>query len=870
MKERLLNVGLAPIIERALTDHKLLAKALFERSESLSALLPYDEYLPQFELFRQKDGSLGVIYAAELCQHETKTSQEIQSLLLRLKSWFKFSEGMTLSILFEQAPMSPLDEIWDRWKRETDLQRQDIPAKLHLAQLEKLRSSGNLMKRRLILSIRQFEQNRPIREKVKRLGAELSNADQTLSHELKDFLKRARSLNHTLSQFELDSPLKLRRITGEECVDFLRKTFNPVTYYKRPFAAVNPNLPLSEQVSYTSSRLDFSGIECEGIKTRTLSLKNAPSFAYPGGMAYFLSLKFPFRICLNIAFPSSAKIKRHFAMKDFFLQNTPSARSRRQKAEIDALQEKLLRDDHVLEMTFHVVLEADSDEKLDLYTKECLARFQGRLECEAIVESDVGLGLWMNTLPLAYHPIVNYSARRAVRILASDVVHFLPVFDTFTGTPNCQSLFVSREGGAVPFRLKTLGNSHMVAVLGDTGSGKSGQVIKLLLGELRDDVKPLIFVIDYKTSYGMVSKFIPSELTTFERGKPLPFSPFRGEMNEDKVRFLVHLLSSAIQLTSPGFEMESEHKTCMTQALKLASQTRAQTLGVQYRDGKLTRESTAESSVMSLDDVIAALGSLTGQNEFEKYGKQVDELSKKLRPFYSDGIYAPFFRSTEPEKNTSQVDLYVYDLDELASDPILQTLLTMSVVDDIRRKITSINGKERGGYVVVEELGMLGRNNPIVKEFIIDAEETFRKLGFFLIVLTANPRNYFDTPAGQAVWAGSDHILILSMKEDNVDYVAEKSNLLDEATIQVAKSLRTVRGRYADCLYVHKTKELSGVFQNIPSAEELWLMPTHLPDNLEAQKTLTRFDGNPIAAWEDLVRRYPQGTKDIVGAEVAK
>jgi hypothetical protein len=484
------------LIQQTLAKHELLAKALFERPESLASLLPYDEYLSEFKVFRQKDGSLGVVYEAELCAHETKTTQEITSLLDGLKSWFNFTEDFTLSILYEQAPISAHDEIWNEFVQNRDADRKDIPGKLHVAQVERLRNSQLSeetapLRRRLILSIRQFEKKRPLKERVKRLGSELSNPDRTLSNEVRDFIKRAQSLNHTLAQFEMVSPIKLTRMNDEGLGDVLRKTFNPMTYYKRPFAAINRNISLSEQVIFCPSKLDFSGIEREGVKTRTLSLKNAPSFAYPGGMAYFLGLKFPFRICLNVTFPSSAEIKRHFGIKDFFLQNTPSARSRRQKAEIDSLQEKILRDDRVLEMTFQVVLEGTNDDVLDLYTKECLARFQGRLECEAIVETDIGLGLWMNTLPLAYHPIANYTARRAVRILASDVIYFCPVFDTFRGTKECQTLFVSRDNGLVPFSLKSFGNSHMTAVLGDTGSAKSGQVIKLLLGELRKDPKPM-------------------------------------------------------------------------------------------------------------------------------------------------------------------------------------------------------------------------------------------------------------------------------------------------------------------------------------------------------------------------------------------
>ncbi len=859
------------IFTKTLAKQELFAKALFERPESLSKFLPYDEYLREFGLFRQKDGSLGAVYEVTLCEHETKTADQICDLLLKLRNWFRLDETLTLSLLFEQAPISPHDSLWNQYSTPTDQTRQDIPSVLHLAQIQKMKSAMPL-RRRLYLSIRSFEKKISFADRLVNTKAELANPDQTLSNTMNGFLKSLREFNHLLSQFDLTTPLQMKRLNDEELADILRRTFNPVTYYERPFAKINSNLPLADQVIFCKSNLGFEGITREGTSTRTITLKNAPSFAYPGAMAYFLSLDFPFRIGINISFPKGAAMKRHFALKEFFLQNTPSARSKRQKVEIDSLQERLLRDDRVLNMTFCVFIDSEaretpeaSTEELERRTKETLARFQQKLECEAIVEKEIGFGLWLNALPLNYHPIADSTAKRAIRILASDITHFCPIFDTFRGTQSAQSLFYSRENGVVPFSLKTYGNSHMTAVLGDTGSAKSGQVIKLLLGELRRDPKPMIFVVDNKTSYGMVAKFIPSELTTFESGKPMPFSPFRGQLDEDKQRFLVHWLTAAIQLTSPQFKFESEHQTCISQALRLAFEAKARAAGIRYVDGKLIETESAHEPMVALDDVMAQLGALTGIPEFEKYGQAIDEISRKLRPFYSDGIYASFFRQTTPTPKAKPVDLYIYDLDGLSGDPILQTLATMSVVDEIRRKIKTDQGRERGGFVVIEELGMLGRNNPVAKDFVIDAAETFRKLGFFLIGLTPDPANYFKTEAGQAMWAVADHYLFLAMKDDNVKFLQEKSELLGEASAQIVKSLRTIRGKHAECFYIHKSKEFSGTFRSVPSAHELWLMPTHRPDALEAQKALARFPNEPELALEDLIRRYPDGTTELPG-----
>lgn len=542
---------LPKVLRDGLAKQEVFARAFLERPESLSEFLTYDEFVPELNLFRQKDGSLGAIYEVTLCEHETKTSQEIVTLLEGLRTWFRLPEDMTLSLLYEQAVISPHDRQWDRSVTNTDRARGDVPAMLQQAQVERLRASRVAMRRTLYLSVRGFERNTSPGAQLSRVAAELARPHATLSNELQGFLRRARAFNHSLSQFELTSPLSLRRLDALELADFLRRTFNPVTYYQRPFAPVNPGLPLSEQVIYCPSRVDYPGITREGVTTRTISLKNAPSFAYPGAMAYFLGLEFPFRLCLNVSFPRSGAVKRHFALKEFFLQNTPTARARRQKEEVEGLQDRLLRDDRVLQMTFAVMIEGETPDALELRTQECLARFQQRLECEAIVEKEIGFGLWLNSLPLQYHPIADYTAQRSVRILASDVVHFCPVFDSYRGFSSGTSLFLSREAGLVPFSLRGHGNSHMTAVLGDTGSAKSGQVIRMLLGELRRNPRPLVFVIDHKTSYGMVAKFIPSELTIFEHGKPMPFSPFRGEADEEKIGFLVNPLKRTPESVSP-------------------------------------------------------------------------------------------------------------------------------------------------------------------------------------------------------------------------------------------------------------------------------------------------------------------------------
>ncbi|MEK7854672.1 MAG: hypothetical protein AAB288_01165, partial [Acidobacteriota bacterium] len=451
-------------------------------------------------------------------------------------------------------------------------------------------------------------------------------------------------------------------------------------YYQRSFAPYNEAQSLSDQIVYSSPTLTFDGIEREGIKSRTLSLKTSPSYAYPGGMAYFTSLGFPMRIALNFSFPSKAKVKKFFDLKEFFLENTPSARAKRQKEEILGVQNRLVRDDRCLHLSFHITIEGQTDEELDARVRDVLNVFHNQLECEAIVEKDVGAALAMNSLPLFYSPASDLSARRYIRILRSDAVMFLPVFDSFAGLQNPLQLYLSREGNVVKFSLLENETSNHTVVLADSGSGKSSFVIDCVQAAKRMSPEPLVFVIDKKSSYLMLSEYFDADLTVFSRDHDIPFSPFRGVFDEEKIAFLTQLLGAGIKLVSPSYVMESDQYGAITKSIRMAHARKCREAGLFLKDGELIRNASKEELVLTMEDVIAEMATLTSLEEYEKSSEMVDALIQKLAPFYGDGIYARYFNSVGSGSRERSKLFYIYDLDALDGDPVLQSLMTMSVV----------------------------------------------------------------------------------------------------------------------------------------------------------------------------------------------
>jgi hypothetical protein len=310
---------------------------------------------------------------------------------------------------------------------------------------------------------------------------------------------------------------------------------------------------------------------------------------------------------------------------------------------------------------------------------------------------------------------------------------------------------------------------------------------------------------------------------------------------------------------SPSFALESNHYAAITKAIRLAYGRKRREAGLKLEGDELVASGGDPAPAVTMEDVVAEMASLTSLEEFETYGDTIAELVQKLAPFYGDGIYAKYFNSTaDAQKDRSKL-FYIYDLDALDSDPVLQSLMTMAVVEEIRQTIKLHRDAGRQGLVVLEELQMLGRGSSVGKQFVLDAAETFRKLGVWLVSLTPRPQTYFETEVGQAMWGVADNFVFLQMSSDNVDYVAKHSTLLDEAGVECVKSLRTVRGSHADVFFSNKKRTRMGVFRFFQTPHDRWLAPGNAKAFLEARRALKRAGDDRWLALSDLVERHPNG-----------
>ncbi len=846
----------------ALSNSKIFADALFSRPESLTKYLPYNEYMKDEKIFLLKDGSLGAIFRLKLVEHEPLGADEITRSIKDLSGWFNLPDNCVLQVLYEQSYLSPRDRTWDNLKNYFE-NPHPVSKALFNARIEQFQKLKHLdtskyrpLKRETLVSIRFFPNGF---KKAGTIKSFLKRDEFILFKETQNFIKSLKHFSSIIKDFEENSMHDIKQIDASELIDFLRKSFNPKTYYKRDFASINYNESLSNQFLYNGPILDYKGIEREGFKSRVLSLKCSPSQAYAGAAALFTRLKFPFSLSYNFSFPKKEKINNFLNFKKFLLDKTKSSKGLIQLAEIKNTEDALARGDRCVFLTLNVIINAEDEDTLDERVRKIANIFNSELECEVIEEDEIGLGLFLNSLPLNYTPKTDLSAQRYIRILQSDAQCFLPIYDSFRGLDKLNQLYLSRENNLLGFSLTANQTSNHTVVCSDTGSGKSAFILDLMQGCKKQDPEPLVFYIEKKASSAFCAEYFDGDVTIFEHDKEIPFSPFRGIYDETKIKFLTQLLSTAIKLTSPSFQVESEHISAITSALKYAYLSRLEKEGIVYLDGDFVELSDKKEVEITIEDFIEQLASLTSQPEFEKLGDRIEEILHKLKPFYGDGIYAKYFANTSKTKKNSNNKFFVYDLDALDSDETLQALMTMSVIEEIRQTIKLPENEGRGGFIVIEELGMLGRNNPQASAFVIDAAETFRKLGYWLVGITPNPRNYLELEVGRAMLAAADNFIFLSMKRDNVSYFLKETEILDETTAQIVASLKTVSGEYADVFYTNKDKTKQGAFRYFQTPIDRWLCPSNLKDNAAAKKALREFGGDKDKALKYLAETYPQG-----------
>lgn len=818
---------------------------------SIVDYLSYREFRSEEKLFILSDNSLGVIYKLPLIEHEPLSVNDISDFRSQLEQWLNLPPECTAQFLFQQSEITA-EEIKD--KLDLGYQPENQVARFLRDERIKAfesRAAGavNLFSRACYFSIRYTPNSGAFN--INDLLTE-SLAD-SVSSGFHQFERKVEDFERILSRLESLSRIRLERIDASE----LRKIIQTALCDQpQQVALINDCVPLNEQLLFQTLEADPSGL-VGGKFTKTVSLL-VPSGHYEGASSLFLKLNFPFLLSLRLTFPSKAKVNKFLAVKEWCTKNSFSPKSQKQFEDIQSTKKRIAEGDPCIHMCWSVTVEGESEKEVFERANKVAAFAVEAFDCNAIIESEIGFDLLRNSLPLHYDPSSERGTQRHIPLHRSEIINFLPIFDSFRGTKKPLQVFRSREGNLVPFSAVEGETCQHALFLGDSGSGKSALINSVINGLKALNPEPILFVIDFNTSQVMNVKYYGGELNIFSQEQNCPASVFRGLYDQKKVSILTNWIAEAVRLTSPSFIIESEHREAIAQAVKLAYKKKALASGIKFIEGDLFEFESVEAVSIDMDAIATELSYLPGEKGFEKFRKAVEELLVKLRNFYGDGLYASYFRPAEKSLRYDK-RFYVYDLANIQSDPVLLNLTIASIFEEIRQVKMLPENQGREIWTILDEIAVLGRESSLLTQYFVNKAETSRKDAFWIIGATNRPQNFVEIPVCLALLQVAVHLFFLPMDRDNVHLFAKHTDKLTEADQENVISLRIKKGQFSEALYINKSTGTKGVlvYEQIP--HERWQSPTNAKEGREALKALKKFADNAVAAIDYLVKQFPQG-----------
>ena len=827
--------------------NELVSQYVNEPKVNILSSLPYQEYRADKKLFILKDSSLGVIYRLKLKEHEPMSVDDIKDIKSQLEQWLNLPSNCLVQFYFEQKPLSS-----SAIQKLTNLSQKpenEVANFLRNQRIEKILGQ-ELFERSCYFSIR-FTPDSSALNISDYLPEDMAGS---ILRGITQFEKRVEDFEKILSRLESLTHINLKRIEAEDLRGLVKNAFG--VPHEISEASINPNVPLNEQLVFETIQADSAGLVGK-TKSRTVSFL-VPSDHYEGAASLFLKLNFPYTLSLRMSFPSKAKTARFLGIKEWCTKNSFSPKSKRQFDEIQQTKRRLAEGDPCVHLTWSVTVYAETEQQLRDRSNKVSAFAIEAFDCNTIIEDEIGFDLLRSGLPLHYDPKSEWGTQRHIPLHRSEIVNFLPIFDSFNGTELPLQIYRSRDQNIVPISMVEGLTSQHGILLGDSGSGKSAFLNSLINGIKSLPVEPIVFVLDFNTSQTMNVKFYNGELNVFNPGTVCSASVFRGFYDEKKVLIITNWVCEAIRLTSPSFKIEGEHREAINQAVRMAYKKKALAAGLKFVEGELFEFESHDSVCIDMDSLAAELAYLPAEEGFERFRKPIEDLLVKLRNFYGDGLYANYFR---PSDNSLTFDkrFYVYDLDKIQEDPVLLNLTVGCIFEEIRQLKLLPENQEREIWTILDEIAVLGRSSELLTQYFVKKSETGRKDAFWIWGATNRPQNFFTIEVCLALFQVAEHFCFMAMDKDNVQMLSKYSTKITDADKENIGSLRTEPGKSSEICYIGKSTGIKGIMVYEQTPYECWQSPTNAKDGREALKTLKRFNNNVIQTIQYLVANFANG-----------
>jgi conjugal transfer ATP-binding protein TraC len=328
-----------------------------------------------------------------------------------------------------------------------------------------------------------------------------------------------------------------------------------------------------------------------------------------------------------------------------------------------------------------------------------------------IQEDALGLSLYLQCLPMMYHPESDRGLKRAFTMISSSVADLVPLYGSFQGTRTPDVLLQNRRGELVFFSPFDSDMAPHMVVTGVSGAGKSFLMNFALSSAARRGAHVLI--LDKGNSYRNLCELLGGQYVVFDPNRPLRINPLGRAEDMDKDRLVVvkDLLS---EMASQGEEpVRKEERTVLENSV-------------------LRAVAQKKSGEVFLSDVYRALleEARTGPRSL---AQDLDRLVLSLKPFVGNGAYSGFFDG--PSEIDFTRSFTVFELGEIAKRREIASSLLMAIMTNAADFCGAPKNLSLRKYLVIDEAWSL-LQSPATARFIEEALRTFRKYNAAAVMVT--------------------------------------------------------------------------------------------------------------------------------------
>ena len=186
-----------------------------------------------------------------------------------------------------------------------------------------------------------------------------------------------------------------------------------------------------------------------------------------------------------------------------------------------------------------------------------------------------------------------------------------------------------------------------------------------------------------------------------------------------------------------------------------------------------------------------------GETRAIDFGQRGRDLALSLTPYTSEGTYGAFFNGPATLEITNPYT--VFEMGDLESKPDLRAVVVLAVMFLVRQRMRMSGRQVRKALIIDEAWSLLA--DGAMGAFIEGFARRCRKEGGAIITGTQGINDYYKTSGANACLQNSDWQVFLRLKPEALEQARKDAKLsLDEAGMQLLKSLRTSSGEYSEAM----------------------------------------------------------------------